>query len=212
MTKPNTRSRHAAATDRPRLYLIRHCRTRWNDQRRVQGSRDIPLSTQGLAQARAIAPTLAGLGIDRIISSPLARAVQTADIYAQHLGVPLETDARLREIDHGAWEGERRDQMSLGLAVAWAAWHRDPIHQPIPDGTETMQEAQGRIVEAVRDALVRYPDATILMVTHMHIRATLLCELNGLGLTHFGGQTSRETGPLPATREQLARLLAPSAP
>ncbi|MBN1400376.1 MAG: histidine phosphatase family protein [Anaerolineae bacterium] len=194
-------------TDRPRLYLIRHCRTRWNDDHRVQGSNDIPLSNEGRAQARELAPALERLGIQRIISSPLARALETARIYGAHLGVPVETDPRLVEIDHGDWEGQRSPTLSPALKEAWDAWHSDPLQNHIPGGSETIVEAQARVVGAVREALARHPDQVLLIVTHMHIRATLLCALRGLGLEQFAAQTDRGAAPIAVPDEQIGRIM-----
>ena len=72
-------------TLRPFLYL-RHGETAWNKEGRMQGATDIPLNETGRSQAHLAAETLAGVHIDRIISSPMARAAETADVVSASKG------------------------------------------------------------------------------------------------------------------------------
>ncbi len=81
--------------------IARHGETTWNSVGRYQGRLETPLSALGQAQAQALAGALAGEGIERIISSPLSRCVQTALPLSLATGVPMETDPLLIEID--AW-------------------------------------------------------------------------------------------------------------
>ncbi|RST87119.1 histidine phosphatase family protein [Aquibium carbonis] len=98
------------------LFLVRHGRTAWNEQGRFQGLTDVPLSPDGRADAEANGRRLARHlatggalpGDLRLLSSPLARCVETARIIARHLGLPatfVETDDRLAEAGFGHWEG-----------------------------------------------------------------------------------------------------------
>ena len=91
-----------------KLYVARHGQTRWNSQNRVLGRTDIPLNETGIEQAKGLAEKAASLGIDIIISSPLKRARQTADIVGDALGLSVLTDERLTEFDFGAFEGASR--------------------------------------------------------------------------------------------------------
>jgi broad specificity phosphatase PhoE len=84
---------------------VRHGRTAWNATGRFQGHADIPLDDEGRAQARAVAALLAGERFDLAVSSDLSRAQETARIVLGERDLPLETDARWREMGFGAWEG-----------------------------------------------------------------------------------------------------------
>ena len=88
------------------LYLIRHGETDWNRQHRFQGANDIPLNENGLAVARETAAGMAeaGLTFDRIYSSPLSRAYETARILCPEQ--EIQVDQRLREVSFGELEGE----------------------------------------------------------------------------------------------------------
>ena len=90
------------------LWVARHGEVDWNAVGRLCGRTDLPLNAKGLAQAHALAETLAGEGVpfDLVIASPLTRARQTATIAAERLGARLETDDRLMEQDFGIFEGQ----------------------------------------------------------------------------------------------------------
>ena len=91
------------------IYLIRHGIP--DNHLAVLGQSDPPLTPQGREQARLLAATLAGEGIERVLSSSLRRAQQTAHILANRLGAAWEQDARLNEITYGSWDGLRWDEI-----------------------------------------------------------------------------------------------------
>ena len=100
------------------IYLVLHGETEWNRQRRFQGRLDSPLTPYGLEQARRVGSTLGRLIKDpamcRLMSSPLGRARQTAEIICAALGVSsvqLALDPRLMEIDLGSWAGLTRAEV-----------------------------------------------------------------------------------------------------
>ncbi len=86
-------------------YIVRHGQTDWNLIHRTQGHTDIPLNATGRAQAQTLIPQLSDLKIDRIISSDLSRAVETAEIINTALQKPISIDNRLRELNYGDFEG-----------------------------------------------------------------------------------------------------------
>ena len=88
------------------IYLMRHGETDWNIARRMQGHSDIPLNANGLRQARQAAAGMRGLPIDRILTSPLRRAKQTAQAVAAGRGVPVLIEENLIEMGFGALEGK----------------------------------------------------------------------------------------------------------
>ena len=88
-----------------RLVLLRHGQTNYNAQGRMQGHLDSELTAEGLAQAATVAPGIAALGPDRLISSDLRRAVDTAGVVGAAAGLDVKTDPRLRETHLGEWQG-----------------------------------------------------------------------------------------------------------
>lgn len=104
------------------VILWRHGRTDWNMQRRFQGQADAALDAVGRAQARTAAHHLAALGPRAIVSSDLARAVQTAAELATLTGLPVRCDPRLRERSLGRWEGLTRDEVRRRYPTEYADW------------------------------------------------------------------------------------------
>src|SRR5262249_52425940 len=88
------------------LVVVRHGQTDWNIEGRFQGQLDIPLNAAGRKQAEDLRHRLSGLDFDATFSSPLRRAVETAQIIAGSL--PIRADERLTEIHHGYWQGKTK--------------------------------------------------------------------------------------------------------
>ncbi|NHF74306.1 histidine phosphatase family protein [Paracoccus xiamenensis] len=135
----------------PDLYLMRHGQTEWNAAGRMQGHQDSPLTVlgrqQAARQADIMAPILAtGQQVARI-SSPLGRAVQTAEIV--FAGQDFTTDARFREISVGEFEGRTRGDIEAAypdlFANTWLGWYdRAP-------GGETLNDLRVRVTEALSE-------------------------------------------------------------
>ena len=87
------------------VYLIRHGETAWNRENRIQGREDIPLSPEGISQARTCAEALEGIPLAAVATSPLSRAVETARAIAQMSGIPLIKEPGLIERDFGDISG-----------------------------------------------------------------------------------------------------------
>ncbi|MDR0469551.1 MAG: histidine phosphatase family protein, partial [Peptococcaceae bacterium] len=99
-----------------KIYIMRHGETDWNKARRFQGQTDIPLNEEGKRQAAALAAALKDvLPFDRIVTSDLVRAMETARIMSEGFQTPIQVDAGFREMDFGQWEG-------LGIKEIRARW------------------------------------------------------------------------------------------
>lgn len=149
-----------------KITLIRHGETDWNAAERWQGHSDIPLNENGRAQARALAPYVRGLGITRIVSSDLARARETAELACAGLGIPIETDPRLREVKIGRWEGMTLNEIKEQDAERYAKFKAQPYQeQRFPEGDSRAEQAE-RVSAALFDLVGRYPGEHILVTTH----------------------------------------------
>jgi broad specificity phosphatase PhoE len=143
------------------LVLVRHAETDWNRERRFQGRADLPLNEAGREQARALAGRLRTEPVTAVYTSPLRRALETAEIVAARLGLePRALDALL-EIDVGAWEGltidEVRARYPERFDVDWrSGWE---------DG-ETYDELVERVVPALLELGRRHDCGHVLAVTH----------------------------------------------
>lgn len=144
------------------LILARHGRTAWNAVGRWQGHADPPLDDEGRTQAAELAGSLVAAGIGAIVSSDLARAVETAGIVAGRLGLPVTEDLRLREIDVGSWSGLTRAEVAERYPEGFARWQAGEIGH---DG-ETREQLAARVAAALVDVAALHPGATVLVVTH----------------------------------------------
>ena len=89
-----------------KLYILRHGQTPWNTKKRMQGQTDILLNEEGIRLAEETGRGMKDIDIDLVISSPLLRARQTAELVMAGRSIPLITDRRIMEMSFGDWEGE----------------------------------------------------------------------------------------------------------
>jgi broad specificity phosphatase PhoE len=186
------------------VYLARHCKTAWNSEGRVQGTMDIELSPDGARDAESNLLAIRELGIQQIVCSTAKRAMQTATIYAQGLGVPLESSPRYRELDHGEWEGHRIEDLLNTTNSPYGRWMADPGAVDIPGSSETALMAQQRILEGIREIAFMYSGRTVLLVAHKHLLAILCCALKGLPLTHLQQEIVESTLPYESGRIRVS--------
>ena len=141
-----------------KLYIARHGQTLWNVENRVSGRTDIPLTEVGLAQAKLLADSAVGKGIEVILASPLLRARQTAQTVSDAIGVPVEIDERLIELDFGKFEGGPRSDPNF-------QYTRGQFPTRYPGGESAFQLAH-RVYSALEDVKRKYAGKTVLLVCH----------------------------------------------
>lgn len=160
--------------------LIRHGKTQWNLERRIQGQTDVPLSDRGKHQVASWCPALGALSLDLVISSPMIRARQTAEIIGQGLGLAVVTDENLKEQSFGLWEGEtinRIRQTSPGTVE-----HQEGLGWDFcPPGGETRHGVLKRALGALGSAAQRYDGLNLLVVTHNGVIKSLAYHALGRG-------------------------------
>ncbi len=158
----------------PRLLLVRHGQTLWNEAGRYQGRSDPPLSAAGTAAAVELARTLEPTPLGRILSSPLRRAVQTARLIAGRRRLAIETDERLAELAFGGWEGLTQAEVKEHWPELLRLYKRMPEAVCFPGG-ETIAEAEQRLGSVLDALAVDAPAEPVLVVTHAAlIRLALL--------------------------------------
>lgn len=127
------------------IYIIRHGQTELNSRKVLQGRSDYPLSDIGIEQVREAAKHLAEIRFDVVYSSPLVRAVQTAQIVAPN--VPVRIDERLIEMDYGPFEGMPLNNPAPEVAAFFA----DFAHNPAPDGMEQLASVVARAADFMEE-------------------------------------------------------------
>ena len=165
------------------IYIIRHGKTELNQAGALQGRSDHPLNEEGIAQAKEAGARfrVAGITFDRIYSSPLIRAVQTAELAVGDGTAEILIDDRLIEMDYGPYEG-----MTLeNPAPEVLEFFRDFVHNPAPDGMEQLSSVTGRLgefLEELRAELLRAEAAS--RGSHAERDVSIAREANILISTH----------------------------
>jgi probable phosphoglycerate mutase len=135
------------------FFVLRHGQTNWNLDARLQGSTDIPLNDTGREQARRAAEVLLGHGVEKIVASPLSRALETAQIVGQTLGLETVTDIRLIERHFGLFEGMTIDEVRFHRTEMRAFMNPKPDldGKHYPDNAEPLGEVIDRVFACVNE-------------------------------------------------------------
>lgn len=145
------------------ILLARHGETDWNREGRFQGHADPPLNETGRAQAAELAAELKGVELAGVYSSPLRRAVETAEVVAAEHGLePVAVDA-LREVDVGSWQGLRRAEIEARFPEQFARWL--DYDQGWEDG-ESYEGMGQRAIAVLLELAAAHDGERILAVTH----------------------------------------------
>lgn len=151
-----------------KIYFVRHGRTDWNNQRKVQGVTDIQLNEVGLNQAEETKSKISNIDIDLIICSPLTRAKQTAEIINQNRNIEIIYDDRIMERNYGKLEG-----LSIYDVDFNGFW--DYYKNIECEDMETIHKVFDRIYSFLDDIISKYHNKNILLVAHAGIGMAVDC-------------------------------------
>jgi probable phosphoglycerate mutase len=173
------------------FYFLRHGQTDWNVEERLQGHTDTLLNENGRAQARAAAAILEKYKIDRIVSSPLVRAFETAEILNAVLQKPLEKHDGLKERHFGLFEGKTRREIDAFSAANphLVKPRKTPSSFLDAPESEPYEDFSRRITETIGDVLQQHEGHNILFVGHGGVYRSL-CR-------HFFGETEQAKNSWP---------------
>ncbi|MGC5040435.1 histidine phosphatase family protein [Streptomyces sp. DT190] len=158
------------------LLLARHGQTVWHAENRYAGVSDIGLTDTGRAQAQALGRWAAAHPVDAIRTSPLSRAVATADPACRALGLTPQLEPDLRECDFGVVEGRTLAEFEAEDPEWAAAYRADPVANSFP-GAEDPAAAAARGVRALREIAAAHPGGRVLVVAHNTLLRLVLCSL-----------------------------------
>jgi broad specificity phosphatase PhoE len=167
-----------------RIILIRHGRTAWNagegQDERFRGVLDMPLAEEGAVQAQVTAHYLARGSLAAVYSSPLQRALRTAEIIALPQGLAVQALPGLSSMDYGEWAGQVHADVARRWPDLYGSWRHDPFSIQIPGG-ESTADLRDRAMAALRTAIAHHTDGeTLIFVTHQVVAKVLVCALAGL--------------------------------
>ena len=167
------------------IILVRHGQTEWNRVERFRGRADVPLNEIGIRQAeetrRRVAAKWQPLAI---YSSPLSRAVKTAEEIARHFDLSVEVDPGLVDIDYGAWQGLTPDEVCQHSPDMLDTWYNAP-HLAFILGGETLDDLRKRTMETVGNLASQHTTETIVLLGHTVINRVILLAVLGLENERF---------------------------
>lgn len=164
-----------------RLVLVRHGSTEHSAERRLSGRNELPLTEKGNAQAGALAARLGRLGdVAAVIASPLRRTRETAAHIAGALGLDVDIEPDVQEVDFGSWEGRTFGEIGQSDAAALAAWTGSP--HAAPPGGESFAQLAERLRPARDRVVAAHPGRTVIVVSHVTPIKMLLVDALGAPL------------------------------
>lgn len=155
------------------ILLTRHGQTEWNLLKNVQGKADIELNEKGVQQAEETAEKLKDCRIDIIISSPLKRAKQTADIINKDKNLPIIIDDRISERDFGEFEGKSTTDFDFN---GFWSYKQNQEYET----AENIKDFFDRVYNFLDDIKTKYNGKRILIVSHGGISIPVKCYFNGI--------------------------------
>lgn len=176
------------------MWLVRHGETDWNLRNIVQGQSDIPLNQTGITQAESLARKLKTENFAAVYASDLVRAVTTARIIASQLGLEVQVDRRLREINQGLWEGYSIDEIIEKFPEEFRDKNNNPL-VPVNCGAESVAEVVTRMVQAANDIFIAHRDEKVLLVSHGFAISALYCTALGIPLKNAGNYIPKNGHP-----------------
>ncbi|HEY40554.1 MAG TPA: histidine phosphatase family protein [Dehalococcoidia bacterium] len=166
------------------VILVRHGQTAWNAAEVFRGQIDIELDETGLKQAELLAEYLSHRKLAAVYSSPLKRAVQTAEAIARHHRLIVEIAPGLNDMDFGEWQGLSLQEVRTRSSELFEIWVSDPRQVRIPSG-ESLHDVHQRALALVNQVVKKHEDKAVALVSHRVVNKVLICALLGLDDSHF---------------------------
>lgn len=169
-----------------RLIIVRHGQTAWNEGEgeRLRGRADLDLDEAGLRQAAAAATRLTKWEVAAVYSSPLRRAMRTAETLAKPRGLQVQPLEGLIDIDYGRWQGLSLREAEADDPELYTLWLDNPHLVTFPGG-EGLEQVRSRATAAVETVVSRHLEQTVVLVSHKVVCKVLLCHLLGVDNSHF---------------------------
>jgi len=167
-----------------RLIIVRHGRTEWNRVERFRGRADIKLDEVGIKQAKAAATRIADWQVSAFYSSPLHRALTTAEILACPFGLEVKLLPAIIDIDYGEWQGLSPEQAAAKDGDLYSKWMENPHKVKFPGG-ESLTAVRERAASAVDSLIAQHSKETVVLVSHKVVCQILILSFLGLDNSHF---------------------------
>ena len=160
-----------------KILLIRHGQVEGINPERFRGREDLALTERGRREAQSVAHRIAAAWRpSAIYTSPLERCVSTGAAISEACGIPTQVLSELNDIDYGAWQFERYDEVEAAQPALFTAWFTTPHLVRFPNG-ESLQDLVARTANAMRLLLQYHVDETVVAVAHDSVNRAFLMQL-----------------------------------
>lgn len=164
-----------------KVILVGQGRTPWDEESRVQGTIDVPLSPRGRKEVTTLARKLRAFHPKRIITGTGQTLRETAAVLAQKLGCRVTNHKQLNGLDHGLWQGMRLDELEERYPHVYRRWVKSPQSVSPPRG-ESISELLVRVGEVIEETQRRRQDGAVVMVLPELVRLAAQALLTGVTL------------------------------
>ncbi len=161
-----------------RIVLIRPGSTEFDEQGRIKGTLDMPLSEKGVQQAEQAAESLSNAQIEVVYSAPCQSALQTAEMVADRLEVKVKRIDTLHNLDHGLWHGKLIEEVKQCQPKVYRLWQEQPEAVCPPEG-ETVAAARLRVQKALKRLLKKHKRGVVGIVVSEPLASIARCCLRG---------------------------------
>ena len=166
-----------------KLMLIRHGGTAWNVEEIFRGRADVELNETGIKQAELLAKHLTDERIVALYSSPLKRALRTAELVVIPHHIDVTPAPESIDFDYGEWQGLSHDTVKEKYKTLYTQWLNNPHLVKVPKG-ENLDDVGERVTSLV-DRIITKHEGTVALVSHRVVGKVLICALLGLDNSHF---------------------------
>ena len=165
-------------------YFVRHGEIESNHRNIYAGWSEEGLTRKGRQEAAEAAKIVSNFNIDSIYTSPLRRAVQTAEIIGGFLKKQPILEESFKELKLGIWEGKNEKEIQRDFPDEWKIWDKRPTELGL-EGRETLQELLERVLKGIEKIREKEVDGSVLVVTHVAIIRVLLLHSQGKDLNLY---------------------------
>jgi len=165
------------------IILVRHGETAWNVAEVFRGRIDVELNETGLKQAELLAGYLSSVRIDAVYSSPLKRALRTAEVIADRKKLGVKIAPGLVDFDFGNWQGLSHQEVRDKYKELYAEWIDHPERVRMLAG-ESLEDVRERAMAVVDDVMGQH-SGSVVLVSHRVVNKILICAFLGLDNSHF---------------------------
>lgn len=182
-----------SSVKKTRIFLVRHGQTEWNQQDRLQGQKNSPLTEIGRQQALMAKESLEQYEIHKACVSPLQRAQDTLDIILQGREVEVVRSGKLKEINLGPWEGKTREETERSHPIEFNRFWKHPDKFAL-QGAETFDQLQSRVVAALNAIFMKEKGQNVLVVSHWMAIKVALAHYTSIPLQQLSSISDPENG------------------